>query len=62
MEDQLIRVDLYDREIGYGTKEEIHRKGQLHRAFSVFLVDDDRMQIQKRHERKYQYKCGIKII
>lgn len=53
MEDQLIRVDLYDREIGYGTKEEIHRKGQLHRAFSVFLVDDDRMLIQKRHESKY---------
>lgn len=53
MEDQLIRVDLYDKEIGYGTKEEIHRKGQLHRAFSVFLVDDDRMLIQKRREDKY---------
>lgn len=53
MEDQLIRVDIYDKEVGYGTKEEIHRKGLLHRAFSVFLVDDDRMLIQKRHRDKY---------
>ena len=43
MEDQLIRVDIYDKEVGYGTKEEVHRKGLLHRAFSVFLVDDDRV-------------------
>ena len=53
MEDQLIRVDIYDKEVGYGTKEEVHRKGLLHRAFSVFLVDDDRMLIQKRHREKY---------
>ena len=53
MEDQLIQVDIYDKEVGYGTKEEIHRKGLLHRAFSVFLVDDDQMLIQKRHADKY---------
>lgn len=53
MEDQLIRVDLYDREIGYASKEEIHKNGWLHRAFSVFLVDGDRMLIQKRNLKKY---------
>lgn len=53
MEDQLIKVDIYDREIGCGGKMEIHRKGELHRAFSVFLVDGDRMLIQRRNPDKY---------
>lgn len=53
MEDQLIKVDIYDRETGTGGKMEIHRKGELHRAFSVFLVDGNRMLIQKRHPDKY---------
>lgn len=53
MEDQLIKVDIYDNEIGYGGKMEIHQKGELHRAFSIFLVDGDRMLIQRRNPDKY---------
>lgn len=53
MEDQLILIDLFDREIGYGPKLEVHRRGQLHRAFSVFLIDGDRMLIQQRNPEKY---------
>ena len=37
-EDQLILVDVLDREIGSATKEKVHLQGMLHRAFSVVLV------------------------
>lgn len=36
--DRLILVDGLDREIGSATKAEAHRRGLLHRAFSVVLV------------------------
>ena len=36
--DELILVDGFDRPIGTGTKERVHREGLLHRAFSVILV------------------------
>ena len=36
--DLLILVDGRDREIGTATKEDVHRRGLLHRAFSVMLV------------------------
>ena len=51
--DKLIWVDLFDREIGYGEKLETHVKNQLHRAFSVFIVYDGKMLIQKRALEKY---------
>ena len=35
--DRIILTDLLDRKIGTATKEEAHRKGLLHRAFSVLL-------------------------
>lgn len=53
MEDQLILVDLFDRECGTAGKLEVHQKGWLHRAFSVFLVNGKHMLIQKRAEHKY---------
>jgi len=53
MNDELILVDIHDKEIGYGDKETVHKKGQLHRAFSVFLIDKDKMLIQKRAHSKY---------
>src|SRR5690606_33286865 len=38
--EELILVDLDDREIGFDTKERCHDgDGILHRAFSVFLLD-----------------------
>ena len=55
-ENKLILVDLDDREIGYGEKMEVHRKGLLHRAFSVFLFHGDRLLIQQRAAGKYH--CG----
>ncbi len=53
MNDHLILVDLEDREIGYGEKMEVHEKGLLHRAFSVFLVSRGRVLLQKRNPEKY---------
>ena len=52
-ENDLILVDLDDREIGYGEKMEVHRKGLLHRAFSVFLFHGDHLLIQQRAAGKY---------
>ena len=42
-EDQLILVDLDDVPIGSAGKAEVHRRGLLHRAFSIFLTDGERM-------------------
>lgn len=53
MEDTLILVDLYDREIGSGPKLKVHRENRLHRAFSVFIVNGDEMLIQRRAFDKY---------
>ena len=36
-ENELILVDLDDRETGRGEKTDVHRRGLLHRAFSLFL-------------------------
>lgn len=37
-DDELVLVDVLDRELGVATKERVHREGLLHRAFSVVLV------------------------
>lgn len=51
--DKLIWVDLFDHEIGSGDKLETHVKNQLHRAFSLFIVHEGKMLIQKRALGKY---------
>jgi isopentenyl-diphosphate delta-isomerase len=51
--DVLVLVDLLDREVGTAGKMEAHRNGLLHRAFSVYVVDGDRMLLQRRHAGKY---------
>ncbi len=38
-EERVVLVDAGDREVGTGEKMSVHRSGQLHRAFSVFVVD-----------------------
>ena len=53
MSDEITLVNLDDEEIGYGTKEAVHRSGQLHRAFSVFIMNEGRMLLQKRNPNKY---------
>ncbi len=50
----LIAVDQHDRETGVVEKMTAHRKGILHRAFSIFVFDkDDRLLLQRRASVKY---------
>src|SRR5699024_10054624 len=52
--EHVILVDENDRPIGTMKKIEAHRTALLHRAFSVFIVNDDhQIMIQKRAEHKY---------
>lgn len=53
MSDELILVDLEDHEIGTGEKLWVHQSDRLHRAFSVFVIDGDRMLLQRRNIHKY---------
>jgi isopentenyl-diphosphate delta-isomerase len=53
MEREIILVDVNDRPVGTATKEDAHRRGDLHRAFSVFLYCGDRLLIQQRAFHKY---------
>ncbi len=47
-------VDRWDKEIGTMEKMEAHKKGILHRAFSVLLFDQSgKMLLQKRSKNKY---------
>jgi isopentenyl-diphosphate delta-isomerase len=53
-EEQLILVNEGNRAIGSAGKDAVHRRGLLHRAFSIFLVDSEgRMLLQQRNRRKY---------
>ena len=47
MDELIALVDINDQITGYETKAEVHRRGFLHRAFSVFIVRDGKMLIQK---------------
>ncbi|WP_207532564.1 isopentenyl-diphosphate Delta-isomerase [Desertivirga arenae] len=50
----VILVDEHDNEIGQMEKMEAHLKGLLHRAFSVFVFDNQgRMLLQRRALEKY---------
>ncbi len=54
MSEYLILVDEEDREIGIEEKMEAHRKGVLHRAFSVFVFNEKKeLMIQQRALNKY---------
>ena len=53
MNQDVILVNLHDEPVGTATKEEAHRRGDLHRAFSVFLYHEDRLLIQQRAFHKY---------
>jgi isopentenyl-diphosphate delta-isomerase len=53
-EEQLILVDERNRATGTAGKTAIHRAGLLHRAFSIFIVDDrGRIVVQQRSAKKY---------
>ena len=52
--EQIILVNKYDRKTGFMEKQEVHEKGLLHRAFSVFIFNQEgRMMLQKRARAKY---------
>lgn len=53
MNQKIIWVDIYDNEIGYGDKLDTHKNNILHRAFSVFIINNNRMLLQKRAADKY---------
>ena len=50
---EVLLVDTHDRPLGTMEKLEAHEKGLLHRAFSLFVVSDEAMLIQRRATAKY---------
>lgn len=57
--EKVILVDESDREIGFEEKIEAHRRGLLHRAFSVFIFNSrGELLLQKRAEGKY-HSAGL---
>jgi len=53
-DEQIILVDESNRAIGVAGKHAVHRAGLLHRAFSIFVVDDrGRILLQQRNPKKY---------
>ena len=54
MANNLILVDEQDNITGYGEKMEVHREGRLHRAFSIFVVNNaGQLMLQRRALEKY---------
>lgn len=52
--EQVILVDAHDREIGTMEKMEAHRRGALHRAFSIMVFNSKgEVLLQKRAQGKY---------
>lgn len=52
--EDIILVDNLDNITGYGEKMDVHRKGMLHRAFSVFIFNSEgEMLLQRREKSKY---------
>lgn len=52
--EQVVLVDENDAEVGVAEKLEAHKKGLLHRAFSVFLFNDENeLLLQQRADHKY---------
>jgi isopentenyl-diphosphate delta-isomerase len=53
MTEYVILVDDNDAEVGREEKMETHRRGLLHRAFSVMLVQGDKILLHRRALEKY---------
>lgn len=57
MSEQIILVDKNDEQIGTGEKLDVHKKGLLHRAFSIYIFNtENKLMLQKRTSDKYH--CG----
>jgi isopentenyl-diphosphate Delta-isomerase len=58
-EEQVVLVNEHDEELGTMGKLEAHKKGVLHRAFSIFLFDGEgRLLLQQRAQGKY-HSAGL---
>jgi len=54
MNQELILVDENDHVVGFGEKMTVHRNADLHRAFSIFIINsNDELLLQKRAPGKY---------
>lgn len=54
VEEKVILVDVNDKPIGFMNKMEAHEKAVLHRAFSVFILNDkNEVMLQQRASHKY---------
>lgn len=54
MAEEVILVDAHDQEQGLMEKMEAHRQGLLHRAFSVFVLNEKgELMVQQRAKEKY---------
>ena len=54
MEERVVLVDTNDQPLGLMPKMEAHEKGVLHRAFSVFILNDaGELMLQQRALHKY---------
>lgn len=54
MPEQIILVDENDNQIGAGEKIDVHKKALLHRAFSIYVFDQDKkFLLQRRAKGKY---------
>ena len=52
--EEVILVDEKDKQIGYGEKMEVHKKGLLHRAFSLLVFNSKgELMLQLRAKSKY---------
>jgi len=59
MKDSVVLVDEHDLEYGSMEKYEAHKKGKLHRAFSIFIINNSRqLLLQKRAFTKY-HSAGL---
>ena len=59
MTEELILVNESNRAVGRAEKRAVHEAGLLHRAFSIFLVNDDgELLLQRRSRRKY-HSAGL---
>jgi len=55
--EEVVLVDIFDNELGVMEKIEAHKKGVLHRAFSIFIFNSKgEVLLQKRTKSKYH--CG----
>ena len=54
--ERVILVDEKDRPLGDGDKLEVHRQGDLHRAFSIFVFNaENEVLLQRRADKKYHF-------